>query len=83
MISFSFCSNDEFHVVLIYLEELGLGDLYNLYQHKLDIGYGYTAVYMRLTCVSLIEEMRCGFGTKRIVYGENEDGYPLYWNIWW
>ena len=82
MKQFSFLSKDPFHVVLRYLEELELGELYNLYQSESGNEYGYTVHYTRITSM-LLHEMEYGFGEKRIVYGENEWGYPLYWKIWW
>jgi len=80
MIHFSFFSNDTYNVVVNSLKNLNLGRLY--YVSMID-GAQYTAYYFELTYQPLLEEMSAEYGEFKLIYGENEWGYPLYWDVWW
>ena len=80
---FYFFSNDSVDVIIYYLHQLNLGVLDNVYVHKLETGYHYMACYSIITCPIVSEFIYSDTGTKKIIYSENEHGYPLYWTIWW
>lgn len=79
MIHFSFRSNDTYPVVVQLLKNLNLGSLYFV----AVIGDQYTAYYFDMTYPPLLEEMCAEYGEFKLIYGENEWGYPLYWDVWW
>ena len=83
MVHFSFFSQDRYNTVVDYLTELNLGVLDNVYMYETEMGYQYTACYYRITCALFAEVIRQPSGDKKLIYGENEYGYPLYWKIWW
>jgi hypothetical protein len=82
MLHFSFFSKDPFHVVLQQLEELHLGKLVDVCMYERSQDYQYVAYYEYFTSIPMIESMK--YHTEfKLVYEENEHGYPLYWKIWW
>ena len=83
MVHFSFFSQDPYNTVVSHLKELELGVLDSVYMYETETGNQYTACYYRMTCPLLMELMREEYGEKKLIYGENEYGYPLYWKIWW
>lgn len=83
MVHFSFFSEDPYDVIIMYLQELNLGELEHVLMYPTEEGAHYFVFYTRLTCPFLLEAMRDPSGKKKLIYGENEHGYPLYWGIWW
>ena len=82
MPQFSFFSSDPYCVVVHQLEQLNLGILKDLYMHERPHDYHYVAQYECFTCLRMIESMTSRTEIK-LIYGENEHGYPLYWKTWW
>jgi hypothetical protein len=78
MIHFSFFSDEAYDTVVRTLKRLNLGRLYRVTESDY-----YTAYYFELTYPPLLEEMRAEYGESKLIYGENECGYPLYWDVWW
>jgi hypothetical protein len=83
MACFTFFSTDSYDVVMNYLHELELGDLVEVFEYTAEEGTHYLVVYRTITCPSFAEVMREASGEKKLIYGVNEHGYPLYWKIWW
>ena len=79
MACFSFFSQYSYDVVVNYLQDLELGDLAQVFEYDTH----YFVLYRDITCPSLAEAMRESSGEKKLIYGVNEHGYPLYWKIWW
>jgi hypothetical protein len=79
MTQFYFYSHEPYEVVMHYLIQLNLGSLDNVYQ----VSNTYMACYHKITCSSFAEIIYHDFGEKKLIYSENEHGYPLYWKIWW
>ena len=79
---FFFFSSDPYWVVVRQLEHLNLGKLTDVYMHERPHDYHYVAHYEYFTCLRMIESMTHRTEIK-LVYGENEHGYPLYWKLWW
>ncbi len=83
MTHFSFFSQDTYEVVVHYVQELALGELDQVFMYPTKDGAHYFVCYTRVTSPTLMEVMRDPSGEKKLIYGENEHGYPLYWKIWW
>ena len=83
MTHFYFFSKDSRDVIIQYLHQLNLGILDDVYVYELETGYYYMAFYSKITCPSVSEIIYSDTGTKKIIYSENEHGYPLYWTIHW
>ena len=83
MIHFSFFSQESYNVVVDLLKVLNLGKLYHVSMVELESGYEYTAYYYMVTYPPLLEEMCTEYGEAKVIYGENEWGFPLYWDVWW
>jgi hypothetical protein len=79
MTHFYFSSYEPYEVVMHYLIHLNLGILDNLYQ----VSNIYMACYHKITCPSFTKIIFHDFGENKLIYSENEYGYPLYWKIWW
>jgi len=71
MVQFLFFSEDSYEVILAHLKRLELGHLDNVYTYEWGKGYMYMACYFSLH-VPL---------SGKLMYDENEHGYPLYWKI--
>jgi hypothetical protein len=82
MVYFSFFSEDPYSTVVQYLEHMNLGKLSDVVMYTRSDTYHYVVYYEYFTCLRLIESMKDRSETK-LVYGENEYGYPVYWKIWW
>jgi hypothetical protein len=83
MAHFCFFSNDAYEVVVNQLNDLNLGVLENVLLYEEETGGNYLVCYEKITCPSFKEMMREESGERKLIYGENEYGYPLYWKIWW
>jgi hypothetical protein len=84
MTHFCFFSKDPYEVVVNQLHDLNLGEVENvlLYEEE-DTGFQYIVCYRTITCPTFAEMMREESGERKLIYGENEHGYPIYWKIWW
>jgi hypothetical protein len=82
MVHFYFFSYDSYDKIVDYVEHLNLGVLDDIYMIELESGYQYMVCYQRIEC-PLFLKLMTDFGEKKLIYGENEHGYPLYWKIWW
>ena len=83
MIHFSFYSPESYGMVLRILKDLNLGKLYHVSMVELETGYEYTVYYSTLTYPPLLEEMCTEYGEAKLIYGESECGFPVYWDVWW
>ena len=83
MAYFSFCSHDSYEAVVKYLQELKLGELEQVLDYEMEAGTHYFVCYSRITNPAFANVMREESGEKKLIYGVNEHGYPLYWKIWW
>jgi hypothetical protein len=83
MVHFGFFSHDPYEVIMSYLQELDLGVLDDVYRYETSTGTHYLVCYHRITCDTFAKVIQSNSGVYKLIYGENEYGYPKYWYIWW